>query len=422
MMVKERFIEAFGQPDHTIGEGGSGGAIQVHLITQNYPGLLDGVVASSPFPDAITISGGVTDCGLLNRYYDSADGAHLTPEQRTAVNGHATDQTCRLWEAGFLGVMNPSTGCDPKIPADQIYDATTNPTGIRCTLQDANANQFGRDDETGFARRPLDNVGIQYGLEALNAGTISVDEFLDLNNAVGGWDIDGGHQPDREVASVESVLHAYETGRVSTGAGDQTKVPIIDVNTYLDEAGDIHDRFRAFSLRERLTMGGPDHTAPGFQIWTRDADQPDASSDAVRVVDEWLTSIAEDTEGGDRLTVLERNRPAAAVDNCQPKGRNRPIGGVGIYEEEGPCHDDYPLHGDPRIVAGAPLANDIIKCELKPIDPSDYEVELGSEQLERLDEIFPEGVCDWRRAGVGQTTPSMTDRSYEDVTTPADLA
>ena len=44
MMVKEHFIESFGVPVHTIGVGGSGGSMQQHLIAQNYPGLLDGII------------------------------------------------------------------------------------------------------------------------------------------------------------------------------------------------------------------------------------------------------------------------------------------------------------------------------------------------------------------------------------------
>ena len=49
MMVKERFVEVFGVPDTTIGEGTGGGAAQVHLIAQNYPGLIDGAVARQRF-------------------------------------------------------------------------------------------------------------------------------------------------------------------------------------------------------------------------------------------------------------------------------------------------------------------------------------------------------------------------------------
>ena len=39
MMVKERFIEAYGSPLFTIGWGGSGGSYQCHQISDNYPGV-----------------------------------------------------------------------------------------------------------------------------------------------------------------------------------------------------------------------------------------------------------------------------------------------------------------------------------------------------------------------------------------------
>ena len=55
--------------------------------------------------------------------------------------------------------------------------------------------------ETGFAARPLDNVGVQYGLAALNASEISTTQFLDLNEAVGGLGVDGYHVPERHAAS-----------------------------------------------------------------------------------------------------------------------------------------------------------------------------------------------------------------------------
>jgi hypothetical protein len=110
------------------------------------------------------------------------------------------------------------------------------------------------------------------------------------------------------------------------------------------------------------------------------------------------------------------------VDNCLPPGRTAPLGGVGIYDEKGPCKDRYPLAGDPRTAAGAPRADDVIKCQLKPVDPADYARNLTVEEFDQLNEVFPEGVCDWTSAGVGQTTPSMTDRSYEDVVTPDQMA
>ena len=43
-MVKEHFIQQFGQPTYTIGHGASGGSMQQHLIANAYPGLFDGIM------------------------------------------------------------------------------------------------------------------------------------------------------------------------------------------------------------------------------------------------------------------------------------------------------------------------------------------------------------------------------------------
>ncbi len=106
MMVKSHFTNEFGVPVHTIGEGASGGAIQQHLILQNYPGILDASLAVLPFPDALSISPGVTDCGLLDNYYGTA-GSQLTGDQRAAINGHAVPTTCIVWEQSFLEGVRP---------------------------------------------------------------------------------------------------------------------------------------------------------------------------------------------------------------------------------------------------------------------------------------------------------------------------
>lgn len=429
LMVKEHFVESYGLPAHTIGLGGSGGAIQQYLIAQNYPGIIDAVGASVPFPDAVSISGGVVDCSLLNTYYRTPDGAVLTDEQRAAVNGHLTSRTCDMWEQTFARNVSPSGGCSlamfeaggdlikglPEsgvvgLSPDMVYDAETNPDGLRCTLQDGGVNILGRDPDTGFGRRPLDNTGVQYGLVALNEAVIDVEQFLDLNEAIGAYDIDGNPTAARMVAGEEVVGAAYETGRVISGGGPLRDLPVISVNVWTDEMGDIHDRFRAFSLRDRL---GAD--APGHMIWTRGLPEGDSLVDAmtgtvdldvevVHVLDEWLAALADDTTGdvGDRL---ERTRPGDAVDNCiTPEGER--VSGLDIYEKPGPCNDPYPLSGDPRTESGAPRRNDVIACALQPvggaIEAGVYEVDLDDEQVSRLESIFPDGVCDWSVEGRGQ--------------------
>lgn len=425
MMVKERVIEQFGEPTATIGDGAGFGAAQVHLLIQNYPGLLDGGVAVDPFPDVVTVASGIADCGLLNRYYRSPEGRALTPAQRAAVGGHATATTCDAWEGEAAPLLDPTVGCDPAIPATEVYDAATRPGGVRCTLQDGSRNQFGPDAATGFAASPLDNVGLQYGLQALNDGDIDFEQFVALNEAIGGWTLDGAHQAERQEAGLEAVLAAYETGRVSAGVGDQQKVPILEVSRYDDDAGATADHVRAFSFRDRATFGGPATSVPGLQIWTREATTTpakDVTAEAIATVDGWLAAMEDDTGGGDPYDRLLRARPDAATDTCIPPGATDPVTGDDVYEAEGACAEAFPEHAGPRIAAGAPRSDDVLKCQLKPVDPTDYVRSLSEDQYTRLVELFPDGVCDWSAAGLGQTAPSMSDRTYEDVITPGELA
>src|SRR3546814_165899 len=265
MMTRERFIEAFAEPAHVVGEGGSGGAIQQYLIAQGYPGLLDAVVAAVPFPDHLSIAPGVTDCGLLQAFYATPAGSSFTPEQRQAVNGHGSPDTCGSWASTFLATIDPTTGCS--LPDDQVYDPATNPDGARCTLTDSNVNLLGEDPDTGSAARPLDNVGVQYVLEALNAGTISGDQFLDLNDAAGGYDIDGQIVAERHQAAEEDVERIHSTGRVNSGGGDLQQIPVFTLDVYTDPTGDIHDRSRAFTVLERSRLDDGT-SSPKHVLWT----------------------------------------------------------------------------------------------------------------------------------------------------------
>ncbi len=66
------------------------------------------------------------------------------------------------------------------------------------------------------------------------------------------------------------------------------------------------------------------------------------------------------------------------------------------------CSALYPPAPAPREVAGASVASDVIKCQLKTIDPADYRIAFTPAQQDRLSRIFPSGVCDWSRPGIEQ--------------------
>jgi Tannase-like family of unknown function (DUF6351) len=426
-MVKEHVTETYGEPVHTIGEGGSGGAIQQLLIAQDYPGLLDAVAPLVPFPDALSVSGGVYDCALLTDYYVSSPGAALTPEQRAAINGHAVDDTCGLWDSTFASGINPSTGCRtdfsalgagaaapfPTIPPEEIYDPDTNPDGWRCTVWESNVAITGRDPDTGFARPGYDNEGVQYGLDALNAGVITPDQFVDLNAAIGGFDDDGLPSPERSVVPEELVRRAYETGRVTGPWGGLPDTPVILVNVYTDELGDIHDRVRSFSLIDRLSGGGePPATVSLWSVGipegsglldTLTGALGDFAARPTLALDEWLTAAEahQADEGGSWQDALAATKPAAAETRCQPAGADEVVGPDAT--DDPACEAAFPVHEEPRMAAGAPRSGDILKCALRPVEEATdlYEVELTDAHLDRLAEIFPTGVCDYREPSQG---------------------
>src|SRR6185436_14650663 len=142
MMLKEHFIERYGVPKWTLGSGGSGGAIQQLVITQMYPGLLDGLQPSLTFPDS---SLHTIDSILLTNLWPKLDQNVWTQEKITAVEGF-TPGTARAWNAAYgrLGVPTNAAGC---ALADKtlIFDPVTNPKGARCTTQDIRVNIYGRD-------------------------------------------------------------------------------------------------------------------------------------------------------------------------------------------------------------------------------------------------------------------------------------
>ena len=64
------------------------------------------------------------------------------------------------------------------------------------------------------------------------------------------------------------------------------------------------------------------------------------------------------------------------------------------------------------MVAGGPLTNDVLKCQLKLLDRADYTVEFSDEEWARLERIFEDGVCDWSKPGVGQVPNTDTWLSF----------
>lgn len=403
MMIKERFIEQYGLPKYTVGLGSSGGAIQQHLIAHNYPGLLDAITPVRNYPDVISVATDVIDCGLLNNYFATAVNPADWPATRQAkVNGYAVDPrgttNCNGWQ-GFAGNWpGPTDGFDAVVPLASRYDPVTNPGGARGTLQDGYVNSLGIDPETGFARQPYDNIGVQYGLAALNAGDMTKTEFLDLNEKIGGIDIDGKILPARSEGDLVGIKNAYRHGRVNDA--ENLTLPIIQYRNYVDFASDIHSFHRSAAMLARMQK--KNGTTDNVARWTMpQAGTVNFMRMALLAHDEWQRNLAADSAPGSYAEKVVRNKPVGVKNQCWDAAgvtHDHPLD----MNDPGFCNALYPVHRDPRIVAGGPIAGDILKCQLKPVRASDYRVAFGSSEWARLQAIFPEGVCDWSRPGVKQ--------------------
>lgn len=410
-MVKERFIEAYGRPRYTIGWGCSGGSYQQHQIADNYPGLLDGILPGCSFPEVgFATVHMITDDRLLVNYFDNLAAEPFSEEQQRQVVGVLNPATMRT-NTVFTGALRISPNYAPyctAVPDVERYDPVSNPTGVRCGVYEHMVNVLGTDPVTGFARRPLDNVGIQYGLAALNAGTISVDQFLDLNEKVGGYDIDANFQAQRTVADAAAMRAAYQTGRLTNGGGGLRDIPIIDYRAYSDDnpVGDIHLRYHSFSMRERLrnANGNVDNhvmLVEDFRYGYYSSSSP-LLMHALEQMDLWLAGIAADATSDPAPVKVARHRPATLEEGCLTRDPAPTWIPEAQVRGSGQCEALYPSSPSPREVAGGPVASDIIKCALKPIDDADYAVNFSPAQRARLQAIFPSGVCDWTRQGVEQ--------------------
>ena len=409
-MVKERFIEAYGLPRYTIGWGCSGGSYQQHQIADNYPGLLDGILPGCSFPEVgVATVYSITDMRLLGNYFKNTAPGAISPDQQRAIAGAVLQDTIYTGTVydGALRIA-PDAFCPPELPAAQRYNATTNPAGTRCDVYDHMVNVLGRDPNTGFARRPIDNVGVQYGLRALNRGQITVDQFLDINEKAGGYDVDARFQPGRTVADTVATRQMYQTGRLTNGGGGLRDIPIIDYRAYADQnaGGDIHQRYHSFSMRERLAKA---NGAAGNQVMLledfRYGYYSSASPLLMRALtemDKWLAAIQADAASGTKAERVVRNKPATLQEGCNSRDANPTFIPEAMRMDSGQCAQAYPVAGAPRYEAGAPIAADVIKCTLKPVTATDYGASFTADQQQRLSAIFPTGVCNWGVAGVEQ--------------------
>lgn len=481
LMSKEGFIKRYGLPLYTLGLGGSGGAIQQYLIAQNQPGLLDAAIAQMSYPDMVGQLIHVGDCELLEYYMDVTDYRNrkwaVTKNRSWLVGMNAADSEANpllnfrssLVSRGMaIGMAPGMTEC--RRSWSGLAVAAMNPTYDARGLRRRAAGRLDLDqwpqlkfghfgdarnvyglDEQGYPRSVWDNVGVQYGLQALRDGKLSVDEFLNLNLKIGGWKpsaemVPGGFpyhgigfaeqarvsedaeyfdpwdarnmtgwnpaapdQPARRTSGSIGAMHAmYAAGMVYRGLG---AIPMIDWRPYLEARLNMHNAHQSFAVRRRILQAQGD---AGHQlIWmtqTR-AKGPDFDQTplALEVMDEWIERLRTHPERG-----VAANRPPRAVDSCFDADGALLHAGGGVWDgvidrnrAPGACTAVFPLYATSRIVAGAPPEGGIFKCALKSVDAALSDGSYGAAvfsraQQARLKAIFADGVCDYSKPDQGR--------------------
>lgn len=399
MMLKEHFIETYGPIRYTIATGCSGGSIYQQQNANGYPGLFDGIIPQCSFPDSVTTATEVEDCALLMNYWQNPI-VTWTTEQKVAVTGHPKLTTCQAWiAAGFNAAENPelvptSVTQNCGVTAEEAW-SPTNPTGVRCNLIDYMISIVGTRTEDGYAKNPINNTGVQYGLSALIDGSISLAQFLDLNASIGSHNINYQFQTQRSDADMDVLPTGYQGGLINEGSL-MAGVPIIDLRGH--DTLDIHLDYHSWEMRERLKNANGGYA--NQVIWLSPkllAGEPTWPSDSLTVMDQWLAAIEADHRNVPLATKVADDKPATAVDRCYDnKGKI-----VGAPDSRA-CKI-APYSKNPRMVAGESVSNDNYRCQLKPLDHNDYlPVTFSTGEWGLLQQIFPDGVCDYSKPGIGQ--------------------
>ena len=466
LMVKERFIEEYGEPLYTVGLGASGGAIQQYVYAQNHPGLIDAAIPVQSYPDMVTQTIHIGDCELLEHYMDVTDQDNpkwATTTNRTWLVGlNATDEVADpLYDAKQLfgyGGAPGSTECVESwrgltpLTMNPFYGQADNqdqmqPPGLMATVNwshyDDLRNIYGVDVD-GYPNTLFDNVGVQYGLQALLDGDITEEEFLALNEQVGGWkdqkdmvqegfpflhseeDVMGDPSlfdpwsrrnmtlsddpavpAPRTEGSMAAMNGAYTSGMVFHG--DSGGIPIIDWRPYLEHELDMHNVHQSFVVRQRMEdfAGHADNQV----IWFTDARPEEDFSHvpiALEVIEDWMANIRANPDQS-----VADNRPELARDSCFATDGTLIARGDDVWDgalddaPAGACTSEFPIYTTSRIVAGAPTQGDVFKCGLKPVatalsDGTYGDWEPDGDQIARLNAIFPDGVCDYSQPDQGR--------------------
>lgn len=464
--VKKQFEARYAKPIYTVGIGGSGGAVQQYLIGQNKPGFLDGAITLYSYPDMITQSLYALDCEIFEYYFDVIDSFNRKWEKwenRTLLEGTYSG---RVEEDKLTKLHNLSRILRGRLPTSVgrsecgqgwrgPVQLTHNPRSVQFMkyfkrkIQKTvhwthweNFKHFYGVNKDGFAKQTWDNVGVQYGLKSLLNKKITIQEFLQVNAVIGGWkapnkmgpvrfwrlignsslwkfsiwtdhnmllSTNKGRTPaPRNEGDLDAIAAVYRSGNVFLGHYD---TPTIDLRHYLDEAPNMHHSFASFSTRARMfeAKGNADNQV----IWmTEEPHTP--LKEVFDYLDDWILNIQTSNNKN-----VAGNKPLGLKDSCFTGEGELIAEGPNVWDgkwnhkEDGPCIKAYPNYQSSRNLAGSDITGDIFKCHLQAVDLALDHGLYGDIDMapyhDRLEQIFPKGVCDYGKGDAGRPDDIFTN-------------
>jgi hypothetical protein len=218
------------------------------------------------------------------------------------------------------------------------------------------------------------------------------------------WDggtIDSSHPSLALTTSAPAASAAQEFGSV---------IPVIDARTYVDDEINVHQYVNTYSFRARLLRTQGTY-ANQVMFRAKGGQNVAAMQDAaLALMGQWLDRIAADRRDVSRRRKVLEDKPAGAVDACWIGGQR--IDGPAVVGAANQCETTYAPHRLPANQAGRPLGSFALKCQLRPIDFGDYP-SMSAVRRARLQAMFPGGVCDWSKPGVGET-PFVASRQWSE--------
>ncbi|MGF1698776.1 DUF6351 family protein [Photobacterium makurazakiensis] len=460
--VKTQFVSLFGEPLYTVGIGGSGGGLAQYLIGQNSQGILDGILPLYSYPDMVSVSTYALDCDLFNNYFsfrasnkDNWQDWHKRQavEGLRAINGAEQkygwlQPLNQLWHwqlpryptgnneciNGYFGlssyIHNPKQGFLKPYYHDTVVKA------VKWNYWQDMAQIYGTD-QTGLGLSTWDNIGVQYGLQALINNQISFDEFIDINRKIGAWKPLYKMKPERKLklgaaippiwlslwsnhnitevdnisaqrqsATISAINKAYEYGQVFIG---RISLPIIDIRHYLEDDLNMHHTSASFVSRLRI-LSSQNH-AQNHVIWISEKQHTPVEK-AYEVMDEWLLAINKLPKHWPYQRKVLAAKPVLAKDTCFDESGSIIATGDGVFDGRwnqqvnGTCTERFPIYSNSRIQAGVPWQGSIFKCHLMTVEAA---IERGiygdldlSSKVSTLKLTFPDGVCDYSLGDAGR--------------------